>query len=61
LQTAVERELSRLITRNGLNQALITSGATPFLGTRGIEVSSGTNPRRLGNQIARAIYSGLKA
>lgn len=61
LQTAVERELSRLIARNGLNQALITTGATPFLGTRGIEVSSGTNPRRLGNQIARAIYSGLKA
>ena len=60
LQASVERELRRLIVRNGLNRALIATSATPFVGARGIELSRATNPRRLGNQIARAIYSGLK-
>jgi len=60
LQSTVERELRRLIVRNGLNRALVATGAMPFIGTRGIELSRATNPRRLGNQIARAIYSGLK-
>jgi hypothetical protein len=60
LQTTVERELRRLIVRNGLKRELIATGATPFIGTRGIELSRAMNPRRLGNQIARAIYSGLK-
>lgn len=60
LQTTVERELGRLIKRSGLSREFVAAGATPFIGTRGIELSSATNPRRLGNQIARAIYSGLK-
>lgn len=59
VKAAVEAELSRLLTANGLANSLLTGGATPSVPAPGIEVSSDRNPAQLGQQIGRAIYGGI--
>jgi hypothetical protein len=59
LQSAVEAELARLIVAGGLSPGLMSGGATPGLEAGGMRLPSDGDPARLGQQIARAIYTGI--
>ena len=59
IKAAVEAELTRLLTANGLANSLMTGGATPSVPAPGIQTSSDSNPPRLGQQIGRAVYGGI--
>jgi hypothetical protein len=59
VQAAVEAELTRLITENGLAADLQAGGAVPILRANGIQLTSGSNPSQLGTQIARSVYGGI--
>jgi hypothetical protein len=57
LQTAVERELARLLAEGGVSwQAGI---ALPHVPAGTIELTANHRPTHLGRQIAQAIYSGI--
>jgi hypothetical protein len=58
LQTAVQAELTRLLTTNGLSANLQTGGARPAIYAQPIQLS-GSNPTHLGRQIAQAVYGGM--
>jgi hypothetical protein len=60
LQAAIETELTRQLSLGGVSQTLMSGGATPSLRTNDIQLSTPVNPEGLGNQIAHALYSGLK-
>jgi hypothetical protein len=57
LQAAVESELTRLITANGLGHPA-HGAAVPSLRAGAIPLDP--NPARLGAHIARVVYQGLK-
>jgi len=59
VKAAVEAELSRLLTANGLANGLLSGGAMPSVSAPGIQMSSDRNPGRLGQQIGLAIYGGV--
>jgi len=59
VQAAVERELTRLLTANGLAPELQSGGAVPRRPADGIQLANETHSTRLGQQIARSVYSGL--
>lgn len=59
LQAAVETELGRLFAMNGLTDNLRTVGAIPQISASDIQLPDETNPARLGQQIARAVYDGV--
>jgi hypothetical protein len=59
VQAAVEAELTRLLTENGLSFNLQSGGALPRLDANGIQLTSGSSPAHMGKQIARSIYSGV--
>jgi hypothetical protein len=59
LQAAVEAELTRLLTAEGLGLGLRSGGAVPRLSAGTIQLSSEGNPTQLGQQIARAVYGGI--
>ena len=59
VKAAVEAELSRLLTANGLANGLMTGGAMPSAPAPGIQMSGDTSPTRLGQQIGRAVYGGI--
>lgn len=59
LQAAVEAELTRLLTRDGIGRAYRSGGATPKLRAGAIAAVS-TNPSQFGIEIARAVHSGLR-
>ena len=59
VKAAVEAELSRLLTANGLTNSLLAGGAMPSVPAPGIQVANDSNPARLGQQIGRAIYGGI--
>lgn len=59
LQAALETELSRLLTADGLGASLQSGGAIPALSAGSIQVEAGHDPTALGQQIARAVYGGL--
>ena len=61
LQAAVEAELARLLTESGLNQTLLSGGATPSLRTNALQGAAGSDPVQLGQQIARSVYGGIGA
>jgi hypothetical protein len=57
VQAAVETELARLLTEQGLPG--VSSGAVPYLSGPPIELARDTKPAHLGHQIARAIHTGV--
>ncbi|HEX8489378.1 MAG TPA: hypothetical protein VF626_00035 [Chthoniobacterales bacterium] len=57
VQGAVETELARLLTEQGMNH--VSGGAVPSLSSNSIEVARDSKPAQLGQQIAQAIYSSL--
>jgi hypothetical protein len=60
LQAAVETELTRLLTLEGLSRAFHSGGATPDLRVESIRATARGNPTRFGIEIARAVHGGLK-
>ncbi len=59
LQAAVEAELSRMLSADGLSTHLTSGGAMPRLQAGDIRLSGGGNSQQLGQQIARAVYGGI--
>jgi len=59
LRAAVERELARLLTADGLNQELAAGVAAPSVNVAPMQMPGDTNPARLGQRIAQAVYGGI--
>ena len=55
---ALESELSRLLTENGLGETWHAGGSVPALKAANIQVNPGS-PTQLGASIARSVYTGL--
>lgn len=59
LQAAVEAELGRLLTAEGLGAGLRSGGVVPRVSAGTIQLSPESNPTQLGQQIAQAVYGGI--
>lgn len=59
LQAAVEAELGRLLTAEGLSAGLRSGGVVPRVPGGTIQLSPESNPTQLGQQIAQAVYGGI--
>ena len=59
VQAAVEAELRRLLTENGVSESLGVGIAVPSVRADGIQLSSENSPAQLGTQIAQSVYSGI--
>lgn len=59
VRTAVESELTRMLSERGLSDGIRSGGAVRSLPTVGLEYASGATPVQLGRQIARAVYGGI--
>jgi hypothetical protein len=59
LQAAVEAELTRLLARDGLNDALRSGGALYSARAAEIQLVKDGNPAQLGEQIAEVVYGGI--
>jgi hypothetical protein len=59
LRAAVETELARLFTANGPANHLLTAGAVSRISGGDIQQADESDPGRLGQQIARAVYEGV--
>jgi len=59
VKAAVEAELSRLLTADGLARSLRAGGAMPSTPAPDIQLESGGSPARIGQQIGRAVYNGI--
>ncbi len=61
---ALERELARLITRDGLPPHVLAQAYLPRLDAGTLRLapggSPGTRPRALGRRLAHQVYGGLK-
>ncbi len=60
VRSAVEVELTRLLSAGGLAKSLATGGAFASLPANTMQASD-ARPQPLGQQIARAVYSGIGA
>lgn len=61
LKAAVEAELTRLLTANGLRAELFSSGALRTLGAAEIQLTGRPAAPVLGKQIAQAVHGGIGA
>ena len=59
VQAAVEAELSRLLTENGLAADLQAGGTVPSINAAGIQLAAGSSPAQMGRQIAQSVYDGI--
>jgi hypothetical protein len=59
LRASVERELARLLARDGLHPALTASGAISALNAPVVPLDAGKKPAELGRWIAGAIHRGI--
>jgi hypothetical protein len=59
VQAAVETELTRLLAKGGLSDALHSGGALNKVKADGIQLANDAGPTRLGEQIAGAVYGGI--
>ncbi len=59
VQAALEQELARLLTHDGIAISLQSSGTLPYISAGALVMNGNTNPRILGEQIARAVYEGI--
>ncbi len=59
LQTAIEAELTRLLTEQGLSSGLQSGGVLRNLEAGPMQLSPGSSPAELGIQIAQSVYSGI--
>ena len=58
-QAAVEAELTRLLTSDGLSAILLSGGAMPHLPATSIQLNDQANPIDLGQQIAGAVHGRI--
>ena len=58
VQTAVERELGRLLATGGLEMGLQSGGAWPSVPVD-VVLLTASKPAQLGQRIAHAVYSGI--
>lgn len=56
---AVEQELTRLLTVQGVPPSLAQGKEVASLDGGSFEVTAGAKPEAIGNQVAQAIYGGL--
>jgi hypothetical protein len=59
VRAAVTAELERLIRVQGISGQLRSTGAVPEIRAEPLHLGERTSARRLGTQIARAVYGGL--
>jgi len=59
LQAAVEAELTRLLTTDGLSPGLSAGGAIPHLPASSLQLPHDNSPAQLGRQIAQSVYGGI--
>jgi len=59
VQAAVEAELARLMTERGLGPSLQAGGAMPSMSAPGLQLTAGSTPAQMGQQIAQAVYGGI--
>jgi hypothetical protein len=60
VQAAVEAELAQLLTDSGLATTWQSGGAVPSVRADAIHLVGGSSAAELGQQIARAVYWGLR-
>jgi hypothetical protein len=61
LQTAVQTELSRLLTAGGLTNEITNAGAIPRVAGNAIEVQQQQGPQDTGRRIAASVYGAIGA
>jgi hypothetical protein len=59
LQQAFERELARLLVRDGLHNELSSEVRMPSLRVPSIQVDGAKNPDSFGTQVAQAVHRGI--
>jgi len=59
VQEALEAELSRLLTADGLDQSLRVTGLISQVSGGGISLTSPSDPAYVGRKIAEAVYGGI--
>ena len=59
LRAAIEAELTRLLTENGLSSRLQTGGALPRLQANANQLGGAGRPPQLGQQIAQTVYDSI--
>ena len=59
VQMAVEAELRRLLVQSGLSTELMAGGRVPSVHANVMQLSTGSNPSRIGTKIAQSIFSGI--
>ena len=60
IAAAVEAELARLFTEQGVPPGLASNGTVPTLDGGSFNVALGARPGTIGAQVAQAVYVGLK-
>jgi hypothetical protein len=59
LQSAIETELTRLLSENGLAATLQSGGVFPNAPSSSIQLAGAESPAQIGQQIARAAYGSI--
>jgi hypothetical protein len=59
LQTAIELELARLLTENGVASNWQSSGAVSSVRADAIQMTTKSDPTQIGRQIAGSIYGSI--
>jgi hypothetical protein len=59
IQAAIEIELTRLLSEDGLAGSLQSGGALPSVRANAIQIAFDHSPTNIGNQIAHSIYGGI--
>ncbi len=59
LQAAIETEVARLLTQNGIAPNLQNGGAMPSVRADAIQITNQNSPDQLGRQIGGSIYGSI--
>lgn len=59
VKAAVEAELTRLLTADGLGNEISRGGAVPRVSANAFHLSQQDSPTRVGRQIAQSVYGGI--
>jgi len=60
ISEAVQRELARLLTSEGTPPSLRNGGSIQSMNAGSIHLAAAGGPRKVGAQVAQAVYGGLK-
>lgn len=60
ISAAMQQELSRLFTEQGIPRSFTQSSEVPQLNAGNFQISSGMKPDAIGVQIAQSIYGGFQ-